>query len=241
MARARALHTQAERGDVVVISPHLDDAAFSLGASISATTRGGRRVTVLTVLAGDPGSTRPAGEWDGEAGFRAHADAAGARRLEDERACAILGATPLWLPFNDEQYDRDGDDEAIWSRILAALEGADAVLLPGSPLSHPDHAWLARLCLTQGLPCRRVGLYVEQPYTWQTTGAPGGAPEPIAGLVPAHPAWERSGQSVADILAKVRASLAYRSQLPLLGRRTILRAIASDAKRGGEAVAWLPT
>jgi LmbE family N-acetylglucosaminyl deacetylase len=227
-------------GSVVVISPHLDDAALSVGATIAATAASGGRVIVLTVLAGDPASSALAEEWDASAGFATHGEAARARRHEDTRACAILGATPAWLGYNDEQYERGADDATIRSAMVEALRGAGAVLIPGYPLTHPDHAWLAQLALAHELPCARVGLYVEQPYTWLTTGAPVGVAEPIADLVPAELRWERKRHRTRDNVAKLRACLAYRSQLPLLGRRRILRAIASDLKRGGEAVAWLP-
>ena len=63
---------------VVVISPHLDDAALSVGAAIAATAASGDRVIVLTVLAGHPSSVL-AEERDASAGFATHADAVRAR------------------------------------------------------------------------------------------------------------------------------------------------------------------
>ena len=50
-------------GEVVVISPHLDDGPLSLGAALSWAARAGANVTVLTVLADDPESDLPAGEY----------------------------------------------------------------------------------------------------------------------------------------------------------------------------------
>ena len=38
------------------------------------------------------------------------------------------------------------------------------MLLPGFPLSHPDHEWLGRALVGSRMGCRRLGLYVEQPY-----------------------------------------------------------------------------
>jgi LmbE family N-acetylglucosaminyl deacetylase len=241
MADVDSPHAVAARGEtLVVISPHLDDAALSIGATIAAAARRGTRVVVLTVLAGDPGSTVRAGHWDGPAGFATAGEAASARRLEDQRACSILGAAPAWLPYGDEQYGRGGDDATIWAAILDAVEGAQAALVPGSPLSHSDHTWLARLCLTRGLPCARIGIYAEQPYTWLTPGATVGVAAAIADLVPVELAWRRDRHGARDIAARARACLAYPSQVRLLGHRLALRPIASDLKRGGEAVAWLP-
>ena len=88
---------------VVVVSPHLDDAAISLGAAIAFAARHG---AVLTIFAGDPESEAPAGGWDKRGGFGTEGDAARARREEDSMAFALLGAGVTWLPFGDEQYDR---------------------------------------------------------------------------------------------------------------------------------------
>ena len=68
-------------GDVVVVSPHLDDAALSLGAAIARARRiGAARVVVLTVFAGNPESDLPAGGWDSRAGFATEGEASRARR-----------------------------------------------------------------------------------------------------------------------------------------------------------------
>jgi LmbE family N-acetylglucosaminyl deacetylase len=53
-------------GDVAVVSPHLDDAALSLGAAIAALTRSGRTVRVVTPFAGDPSSDAPANGWEAQ-------------------------------------------------------------------------------------------------------------------------------------------------------------------------------
>jgi hypothetical protein len=45
---------------VVVVSPHLDDGALSLGAALHAWAARGARVELLTVLACDPRSDAPA-------------------------------------------------------------------------------------------------------------------------------------------------------------------------------------
>src|SRR3954452_17872248 len=86
--------TALAEGEVVLISPHLDDAIFSLGAAVSYATRHGVKVTILTVLAGDPTLAAPAGDWDRQAGFETAGEASVARRAEDARACTILGARP---------------------------------------------------------------------------------------------------------------------------------------------------
>ena len=53
----------------------------------------------------------------------------------------------------------------------SVVDGAGVVLVPGSPLSHPDHAWLNGL-LASRVPPEALGLYAEQPYTLRQRGTP---------------------------------------------------------------------
>lgn len=230
-------------GDVVVVSPHLDDAAFSLGAAVARATRTGASVRVLTVFAGDSGSESPAAWWDRNAGFTTEGEAARTRRIEDREACSLLGAKPVWLPFSDATYEREIDAEVLFQAIAAAVDGADVVLVPGFPLFHIDHRRVTRDLLSRGLPGARVGLYVEQPYAkWQgrrrLSHRPSVPPE-IESLVPRGLAWTRLAAERRDRRTKHRAASAYRSQLPLFGRWLLRRVALYEALRGGEAVAWL--
>src|SRR4051794_10688512 len=198
-------------GRVVVASPHLDDAALSLGASIRAATRRGARVEVLTVLAGDPASATPADDSNRRAGFATAGEAARARREEDRRACLAVGAAPVWLTLNDDRNDPEPTDGEIRDAVRGALAGADAVLLPAFPLAHPHHRRVAALALDVVAPGTPLGLYVEQPYaSWQALARrrrgwsrPRVAPE--LGLeVPASAAWRREPCRPGDWLAKWR-------------------------------------
>ena len=211
-------------GDVAVLSPHLDDAILSLGAAI-ARARGD--VRVVTVFAGDPDSMLKAGDWDSRAGFRTVGEAAGARREEDALACADVGARPVWLPFVDHQYPPD-DDDAVWAALADALDGAETVLVPAFPLIHPDHGRLLDLVERNGLPGRRLGRYVEQPYAaaW-TDRSPGDGWSPLAA-------------GLRQRLAKLRACRRYATQLPLLRHRgpVLRKVIAYEAARGGECASW---
>jgi LmbE family N-acetylglucosaminyl deacetylase len=206
---------------IVVVSPHSDDGVLSLGASMARWARAGRDVELLTVLALDPGSDAPTKGWDRRAGFMTEGEAARARRDEDRAACAALGVTPRWLPFGSVDYERHGDDAAVWDAVLEVVDGAEAVLVPGSPLSHPDHVWVNGL-LASKLPSRALGLYGEQPYTLRA------AAEPFA----------RATVSARDRIAKWRAIRAYGSQLPLLGMRGSLRRGALRLAWADERIAW---
>lgn len=237
-------------GRAVVLSPHLDDAVFSLGAAIANATRRGAEVDVVTVFAGDVDSSVPAAWWDRAAGFRSEGEAAGARREEDRRACEIVGARPVWLPFADATYERTVDDDELWQAIWPHVQEREVVFIPGFPLRHVDHLRLARLALERlDLDC--VGLYVEQPYAkrhahrrpWRRPAVP-----PELNLSRSLRAtWSTVHAGRGDRQAKHRAALAYSSQIPLFGRagsdrlgRLLIRRVALyERLRGGEAVARL--
>ena len=228
------------------MSPHLDDGVLSLGAAMASWAKAGSNVELLTVLACDPHSGAPAGGWDRRGGFSTEGESARIRRQEDRRACAILGVSPAWLPFGSVDYERHGDESAIVGAIAPRIEGADLVLLPGFPLSHPDHSWLVGVIARGGILGGRIGLYAEQPYTFRERAA---MPHPVASdwledLVGSPIVFERVGTERRDRLAKLRAIRRYRSQLELLAlsRRAgipLLHLLSSEARLGGEAVAWI--
>jgi len=232
----------AER--VVVVSPHLDDAALSLGAAIARAARRGTPVTVLTPLAGDPDSAEP-DPWALTCGFATAGEAARARREEDRRACAILGAEPVWLPFG-----RDTPDDVLRAALLERLEAATTVLTPGHPCSHPSHARVSRVVRAAGLPAR-IGLYADQPYAmWQQLGRPPetgtrarNAAALLARRAPPAPGagWTTLPRTRRDWLAKQRAIRAYRSQMRAFGPLTQPGIALQEWAWGGERVACIET
>src|SRR5947209_1461232 len=102
----------------VFVSPHLDDAVLSCGALIARCAA----ARIVTVFAGRPHHWDAAAvtEWDAACGFGPGDDVVGARREEDEQACAVLGATAVWLGFVDGQYQQPAavDDIAAALRDL---------------------------------------------------------------------------------------------------------------------------
>lgn len=187
-----------------MLSPHLDDAAFSVGAYLHERARDGTDVVVITPLANDPYSDGGAGAWDERCGFRSAADAAYARRAEDLRACTALGSVPVWLPFADDTYGRRQSDDEIWTEIVRAVADAELVLLPGYPLALPDHRLITRLVLERRneLP-GRLAFYAEQPYA-------------AAALVGQHKPHGPGAGRLAMAAAAVRfAARAVRRERPL--------------------------
>jgi LmbE family N-acetylglucosaminyl deacetylase len=217
---------------LVVLSPHLDDAVFSVGAYMHQQARLGTRVRVLTVFANDPATEDPPGAWDVRCGFATAAAAASARREEDVRACALVGAEPQWLAFADDSYGRLPDEADVWESLQPLVADASLLLVPGFPLRHADHAWLTRLVVDRRAELSpALGFYTEQPYARAAfdRGAAVAAPLPLEFMrVPAR---------VTDRVAKVRAALQYRSQLRALRRRILVRSLGEEWLRGGELVA----
>ena len=233
--------------DVYVVSPHLDDAVFSLGATVAALAVHGLSVTAVTVFAGDPGCDLPAGESNRRAGFATVGEAARTRRKEDARACALLGMTPRWLPFNDDEaFERDPD--VVATALGSALADADLVLVPGAPLQHPDHRLTTDLVLALPHLHERIGLYVEQPYTaWRLLGPSVLRRAPRSLLAGREAAvevpdgdvrWSRSPATVSCYRRKLRALGAYRSQLTVLRRLPRTRVALYELAAGGEHLAW---
>jgi LmbE family N-acetylglucosaminyl deacetylase len=227
----------ALRGHVAILSPHLDDAVYSLGAAIRESARAGAHVTVITVFSGDPSSTRPASRWDRRFGFRLAGEAARARRDEDRRACALLGASVVWLPFDDEHGTPAGADE-VSSALKNAVGDPDLVLIPGFPLDHSDHLRLAVTVLERPWPGSRFALYAEQPYA-AVQGAPPSVPGELSRLVPGEPEWCALEVGGAARLRKARAWRAYRSQFRHFGYRSLVNVMRYEVRHGGELMAFL--
>ncbi|MGZ4358262.1 MAG: PIG-L deacetylase family protein [Gaiellaceae bacterium] len=245
---------------LVVLSPHLDDAALSVGATIARASREGRRVKVVTVLAGDPATDAPAGEWDRRCGFSSAGEAVRARRAEDEAACEILGAEPIWLPYGDEQHGRGAGDDEVWQGLAPIVADAHVVLVPGYPLEHADHAWLTVLVLER-FSLAPVALYVEQPYAADLAIGRGhslrpllragrvaiatraarrpvaaGVPEQVAHLLANGVRWQAVRPTRNDRKLKERAIRAYATQFGVdrLGRRLLTRIRLYETVTGGE-------
>ena len=143
MVAPQPLETPGQR--VVVVSPHLDDGVLSLGASIASLEprRSDRRAPHRPRLRSGLGSAgRGAGTGAAASRRRASRLARGARRTVEH--APRIGATPVWLPFGSVDYERHGDEDDVRSAVAAAVDGADLVLVPGFPLTHPDHDWLVR-------------------------------------------------------------------------------------------------
>jgi LmbE family N-acetylglucosaminyl deacetylase len=123
-------------GQLVVISPHCDDAVFACGRMLEAHPGS----IVVTVCAGRPPADAPLTEWDHAAGFRPGDDVMGMRRAEDREALTLLAAHPIWLDFCDSQYGQSPSVEAVMNALHGVVCAANpkTIVLPLG-LFHSDH------------------------------------------------------------------------------------------------------
>ena len=210
------------RDRLVIVSPHLDDAVLSLGGAIARHARFGADWTIVTVFAGNPECSRPAGPYDRRCGFLSAGEAAASRRREDKKACALVGAKPVWLPFGGIQYDKVNDADAVWAALEPYVDRAQILLLPGFPLVHRDHFWVTQLVRERAPKNRQVVFYAEQPYAHSRQAAHDRR-NFVTGL---RVQWVSLYAGIAERFTKGRACRAYWSQFRTFGchlpRRSLL-------------------
>jgi LmbE family N-acetylglucosaminyl deacetylase len=173
----------------VFVSPHLDDAVFACGQWIASSPS----PIVVTIFAGAPPAGVRLTPWDAECGFREGDDVIAARRAEDRTALGVLGASPVWLDFRDDQYGEPRTTQAIADALACVIEREQAFAIH-FPLGlfHRDH--------------RRIGGAVEE--RLQALRARGLALAPL------------TRSFAVDAVARKREAVAcYRSQLRALATR----------------------
>lgn len=151
--------------DVVVVSPHLDDAVLSAAAQLM---RPGARV--VTVFAGVPPEGTPPAEWDVLTGADDAAQRVRERLVEDDRALAALGVEDTTrLGFPDGQHVADDRDRTPQADLVRALQphlaGAAEVWLPAAVGSHPDHVAARDGALLAAPAGAVVHHYADLPYS----------------------------------------------------------------------------
>jgi len=220
------------------VQPHLDDVAFACGGSVARAAGEGAQPVIIGVFCAAP-APGPLSEnlvtmhtrWGlGD-------DAWLARRHEDERGCAILGARPIWLTYRDAPYR----GYSTFASLFAELAANDPLIqtiaddlrahwqqtpnaqiyMPLGIGNHIDH----QLCHAAGAVLERAGLpvlyYEDFPYA------------ALPGLVQARLAKLDAFQpELVDVAAfldhRVRAAAAYVSQATALFTSTSLIGGSAD-------------
>jgi len=129
--------------DLLVVSPHLDDAVFGCGDLIARN----EGAVVATVFAAGPAGWTNVTEWDRAAGFESGQEAVAARREEDSCALGVLGAKAVWLPFWDGQYGRSAHPSEIAVDLGHLIRDIRprTVCIPFG-LWHSDHCLVFEAC-----------------------------------------------------------------------------------------------
>lgn len=218
---------------VVAISPHLDDAAFSVGGLLAAHARAGARVTIVTCFTGNV--AQPTGfalACQLDKGLAPEVDYMALRRAEDAAACAVIGAEAIHLPLLEaphrgyasapELFAARREDEVMLPTLTAALTDQIAVLAPDvllGPLAIGDHVdhWLVRDALVEISDA--LLLWEDWPYLNRAQSRPTDAPAIEHVLSP------------EDRAARIRMCAAYTSQLPFqFGSETAMEAAVNAVR-----------
>lgn len=228
--------SQFER--VIVLSPHLDDAALSCGGLLSS-LRGTGKGLVITIASANPQRPR-----------KGHASSA-QRRREDQRAMESIGCNYIHLGFADAVYRRNPatndliylkprekwlgaryEDAGYIEELFVVLRrlcldlGRVVLLAPMGVGFHVDHSICAQVAWRLARHPVKLLFYEDFPYV-VSPAVGGGEDDPRAalgrlGLEPA----ERYAHPI-DVESKAALVEAYETQVPALfgdtdGLRTLL-------------------
>lgn len=236
---------------VVVVSPHLDDAVLSAWLVLQSRPR----VRVVSCFAGVPPTRTSRGHWDVTTGASPGRSAVEIRRAEDLSALALSGSEPVHLDLLDAQYrsGQGGTNHVVddLTRVLRPhLAEASEVWLPAGLGNHIDHVAARRASLAATAPGQRRYVYADLPYAGQPawpidiTGNPRDMAvhfaSTILGVATPASMWQSVLSDIPGVTqewaevhqltpgqarSKWRAVSHYRSQLAALrcGRRNALR------------------
>ena len=173
------------RMDWVYLSPHLDDAALSLGGLIWEQVQAGQQVSIWTICAGDPppGDLSPFAE-SLHTRWKVGREAIQIRRAEDVESCKRLGADYCHFDIPDCIYRRSpktgkhlyDSEEALWipvhpeenilietikKNIRSTLPKEARLVCPLTIGDHIDHRLTRAAAEGLGIP---LVYYAEYPY-----------------------------------------------------------------------------
>lgn len=129
----------------LILAPHPDDAVLSCGGLITTLAQAGERVTVFTVMAGPLPQDVVISPFIEEHLIRWELgpDPVPARRVEDQRAAAILGAQVHFGSFPDALYRTDGRGNALYpdlERLFGDVHPDDPILRAADAITAPAGA-----------------------------------------------------------------------------------------------------
>lgn len=131
----------------LIISPHTDDAVFSMGSHIVDTIGNNNTYTILSPLAGIP---------QDPAGRKKHTTL----RKEHKEACEFLGAQHIEGDFLDDVYPRPSLAE-LKKYLIQNCRGYDRIYIPLG-IHHPDHILIRDIIIEAKI--QYTHIYEEMPY-----------------------------------------------------------------------------
>lgn len=227
-----------------LVSPHLDDAAFSCGGIAASLARAGWRVVIATVFTR---SVHPATGFalacQRDKGLADSVDYMALRRAEDADAAASLDASFVHLDLPEAPhrgYDsardlfgapRAGDAVAPVTAALARAVASFAPALVLAPLgcgAHVDHIRTIDAVLALDTRAVALGFYRDTPYVIRD---PDARPDPR--LAAAAPHVVTSRLDPCALAAKQEAACCYRTQIGFQfgGAQAARDALATLARR----------
>jgi len=190
---------------VLVVSPHLDDAVFSVGRFLA----GRPGAIVVTMMAGAPDPPIVRTVWDKSCGFSTSQEAVKARRAEDQAAVAVLKATPVHLDFLDGQYAPANVGELADGLIAQVEQHRPEFVVGPLGVCHDDHVRVREAVLTADLEVP-LWLYADLPYCVDYPQEAAAAVEAVQSL---HYSLEPGSIGTGPVASKIEALGCYPSQM----------------------------
>lgn len=211
------------------LSPHLDDVALSCGGTVYSLAQAGAPVTMLTLMAADPPDPLP----DTPIVRTLHTrwavgeQPSAARRREDTRAAAILGARARYTGLRDCIY-RAGPDGAplypnadtLWGQVhpadpapaalrALALPPAQTIYAPLGIGAHVDHLIVRAWALALAGPGVTLVFYTDYPYARSKAAQE----QALAAFAPGALTPQTRPLTPAAVRARLAAIASYDSQI----------------------------
>lgn len=167
------MHLQQEKSYedmLVILSPHFDDAVFSVSNLLS---KKKESIKIMTICGGIPSDDKGVSSWDKRCGFSSGREAVLCRQLEDYNACNKIGVKAEHLTFSDFPYAGEKAHEAIIKELRKNIPIIKELWAPIGIGNNPDHLSCRNaaleLCQQEGV---TLNLYADLPYAsargWDT-------------------------------------------------------------------------
>lgn len=169
---------------ILTLSPHLDDAAFSVGPLLAEFATNAR-VTVATVFTQTV--TNPSGfalACQEDKGLAPDVDYMDLRRKEDEEWAKIIGADVVHGHFMEAPHRGyhspvelfgpilDSDEIKLsltkWLDEIIDISTPDLILVPLGIGGHVDHQWVRKIASEAITACATLVFFKDQPYSWKS-------------------------------------------------------------------------